>query len=418
LFQSIMKSKTDLPRRSSSAPVLTFLPGLTPKPPRKIRRPTSARVVLTLGLVVVAVGAAVATRDATRRVPAPRACETAMVTSGHVAGLLRAPGRLMVKSSVRIGSSQPGQVVAVDAAVGARVVKGQIIARLDDTEQRAAAVGAESQLASAELLGLRAENELMNILQAQRDEGLLPELPEPDVLLDGKAGDAQLELLHTHTEVARRTAALSLAQKLVARRVIRAPLDGIVLERSIEPGESIPSSPPGPPLFVIGADPAALRLEVEIDERYAGSILPVAATFTSPAYGAYSFSGTIRGVITAPAATRSPRPYLVVLDVPNSDGALRPGMSAVVDLPVVTGRDALAVPNRALSSAHGETTLALVSDDHGRPEAIPVGVGAANADLTEVIGPGVAAGRVVVTDASPSTCLVAPQPRPLAANAH
>ena len=213
------------------------------------------------------------------------------MTSGHVAGLLRAPGRLTVKSTVRIGSSHPGQVVAVDAVVGARVTKGQVIARLDDAEQRAAAVGAHAQLASAELLGLRAEKVFLDVLRANSDEGLPREPPDPEEMLEGKAGDAQLELLHTETEIARRKAALSLARKLLARRVIRAPMDGIVLERNIEPGESIPASPPGPPLFVIGADPSTLRLEVEIDERYVGGILPGSVTFTSPAHGAYAFSG-------------------------------------------------------------------------------------------------------------------------------
>jgi len=392
--------------------MLVAVPPVTPKPRRRLRGRASARVAVTLGLAVVAIGVAIAARDATHRVPPPRACETALVTSGHVAGLLRAPGRLTVKNTVRVGSSHAGQVVAVDAAAGARVVKGQIIARLDDAEQRAAAVGAGAQLASAELLGLRAEKAFLGILRSEGDEGVPRELPEPDELLEGQAGEAQLELLHTETEIARRTAALSLAQKLLARRVIRAPMDGIVLERNIEPGESIPASPPGPPLFVIGADPAVLRLEVEIDERYVGGVLPGGVTFTAPAYGAYAFSGTISEVIPAPTAVRSPRPYLVVVDVANRDGALRPGMSAVVDLPVVTGRDALAVPNAALPSrSDGATKLALVSKGQGPPEAIAVAVGVVNDDLTEVMGPGIAAGRLVVTDASPSTCLVGPLPR-------
>jgi HlyD family secretion protein len=377
-----------------------------------------------LGLAVVAIGVAVATRDATRRVPAPRACETAMVTSGHVAGLLRAHGRLTVKSTVRIGSSHPGQVIAVDATVGARVTKGQIIARLDDAEQRAGAVGAGAQLASAQLLGLRAEKAFLDILRSERDDGTLPELPDPDQLLEGKAGEAQLELLHTETEVARREAALSLAQRLLARRVIRAPMDGIVLERNVEPGESIPASPPGPPLFVIGADPTTLRLEVEIDERYVAGVLPGDVTFTTPSYGRYPFAGTIREAIEGPIAARSPRPYLVVLDVPNPDGTLQPGMSAVVDVPIVAGDDTLTVPSGALTSApggkggpgDGEGKLLLVSDDRGRAEAIAVAIGVANEELTEVTGPGIAAGRIVLTDASPSTCLVAPSPRRIGAN--
>lgn len=374
---------------------------------------------MAVALVVVAVGAAVAARDATHRVPLPRACETAVVTSGHVSGLLRVPGRLTVTNTVRIGASHPGQVVAVDVAVGARVTKGQIISRLDDAEQRAAAVGAGAQLASAQLLGLRAEKAFLEILRSERGEGSPPELPDPEELLEGKAGEAQLELLHSETETARREAALSLAQKLLARRVLRAPMNGIVLERNVQPGESIPASLPGPPLFVIGADPAALRLEVEVDERYVAGILPGTVTFTSPAHGAYAFSGTIREVIPAPAAVQSPRSYLVAIDVANSDGALRPGMSAVVDLPVVAGRDALAVPNAALlSRSDGDAKLAVISDGHGRPEAIAVKVGVANADLTEVMGPGIAAGRLVVTDGSPSTCLVGPLSRPFTSTAH
>ena len=118
---------------------------------------------------------------------------------------------------------------------------------------------------------------------------------------------------------------------------------------------------------MIGADPATLRLEVEIDERYVGGVLPGAVTFTSPAYGAYTFSGTIREVIPAPTAVRSPRPYLVAIDVANPDGALRPGMTAVVDLPVVTGPDALAVPNAALSSGGTQARSLVVITAAPRP---------------------------------------------------
>jgi HlyD family secretion protein len=364
-----------------------------------------------MALVIAVIVAAVAARDVARRAPAPRACETALVTSGHIVGRLRAPGRLMVTDTVRVGPTAPGQVIAVGAAVGDHVAKGQIIARLDEVEQRAAVTGAESQFASAQLLGVRAEKAFAEILRSQRGEDALPELLDRDELLEGEAGNAQLELLHTETEVARREAALALARKLLARRAIRSPLDGIVLERNIEPGESILASPSGPPLFVIGADPAKLRLEVEIDERHVAGVLPGDATFTSPAHGDYSFVATIRQVIPATAAARSPRSYLVVLDVMNDDGLLLPGMSAMVDVPVVAGGNAVTVPNRALST-DGGTKVALVSAGDGRAELIAVGVGVANAELTEVSGPGITAGRVVVADASPSTCQVTPPARP------
>ena len=233
---------------------------------------------------------------------------------------------------------------------------------------------------------------------------------DPDELLEGKAGEAQLELLHTETEIARRTAALSLAHKLLARRVIRAPMDGIILERNVEPGESIPASPPGPPLFVIGADPTTLRLEVEIDERYIGGVLPGPVTFTvSRLRRVHVLGDDSRG---DPRADRRAEPEAV----PGRDRRRQPGWGSAPrhDRPGGPSRRHRARRARRAERGAvvgGETKLALVVGDHGRAEAVAVGVGVANADLTEVMGPGVAAGRVVVTDASPSTCLVTPLPR-------
>jgi len=135
--------------------------------------------------------------------------------------------------------------------------------------------------------------------------------------------------------------------------------------------------------------------------------------FVVPAQGGREFAGTIREVTLSPTALRSPAPYVVVADVANTDGALQPGMSAVVDLAIATGRDALSVPTAALTT-EGESTLAWLSDGSGRATPTPVTIGVANVDFTEIRGAGVEAGRIVVSDASPSTCLVAPPVPPFA----
>ena len=158
-------------------------------------------------------------------------------------------------------------------------------------------------------------------------------------------------------------------------------------------------------------------VDVGIGAHHALSLGRIAATKASStsssifraAVAAAGRSPTAGGPTGPASSSARSAMYLVAIDVANRDGALRPGMSAVVDLPVVSGRDTLAVPNAALASrSDGETKLALVSKGHGPPEAIAVAVGVANDDLTEVMGPGIAAGRLVVTDASPSTCLVGP----------
>jgi HlyD family secretion protein len=318
----------------------------------------------------------------------------------------------MTESEIRIGSAGPGQVVAVKVRRGERVKKGQILALLDDAEQKAGVLAAGAQVTTAELGDLRAERDLGQILGSMRRQGLLPETLSPDDLLDGAAGDAQLKLLQTTAQAAKQHAALQLARSLLARRTIRAPASGVVLSRSVEPGESIPASPPGPPLFTIGSDPATLRLEVEIDERYVAGVRPGPATFTTPGRGGYPFSAAIENVVPLEKAVRSPAPYAVLLTVPNADGALSPGTTAVVELLVATPREALHVPVAALRTDPADSSLLWLPDDDGRPVATPVEVGVTDGQFAEVQGPGLAAGRLVVTDESPSSCLVQRPPSP------
>jgi len=100
------------PRRSSAS-TLVLVPPSGGWRRRRIRERLPFRAAVTLALAVIVVGAAIAARDATRRLTPPRGCETAIVSAGAVAGTLRLPGRLAVESSVRVGTAQPGMVVAV-----------------------------------------------------------------------------------------------------------------------------------------------------------------------------------------------------------------------------------------------------------------------------------------------------------------
>jgi RND family efflux transporter MFP subunit len=399
----------------TSAPALVVPIGPTGRGQRSARR-SSFRAAGALAAVVAAVVIAIAVRDALVKPPPPRPCATAIVSYGSVAGVLRVPGRLTTDTTVDVGARQPGLVVSVPVAVGALVRKGDVLARLDDVEQRAAAGVASADLAAAEVVALRAERELVSELQIQRDQGLIPDEPEPDELLAGRAGDAQLEYLHSEAQVSKRRATASLARTAVARRIVRAPIDGIVLARSVTPGESIGASPPGPPLFVLGSTPTHLRLEAEVDEPHLNAVLPGSVSFVAPAHGARAFTGTIRQVVRSPGAVRSPAPYFVVIDVPNADHALQPGMSATVELAMATGRDTLSVPAGALS-ARGDGTVAWVTDTHGWPSPTPVTVGVVNADFAEIRGPAIDAGRIVISDASPASCRVAPPVSPFGAGA-
>jgi HlyD family secretion protein len=365
-----------------------------------------------LAAVVAVLAAAALWREARVRGPVRRSCETAIVVHGSMSGTLRARGQLMTEREIRIGAEGPVRVVSVRAREGDRVKKGQILAVLDDVEERAKLTAARARVTSATLIGLRAERELNQIVASLQKQGLLPQDLFADDLLEGAAGDAQLQLLNATAEATRQEAALRLARTLVARRTIRAPEGGVVLARSVETGETIPGSPAGPPLFVIGTDPSRLRLEVDIDERYAGGVGPGPTTFTTPGHGSYAFSASIERVVPRAGGLRSPAPYTVVLSVPNADGALVPGSSAIVELPVRTTRDALHVPTDAVVQAPDAASIVWLADEQGHAVASPVEVGVLDNESAEVRGPGLAAGRVIVTDAAPLACLVRMPPSP------
>ncbi len=313
---------------------------------------------------------------------------TAHVTRGAVAGVLRAEGRLQPLTSARIGSLGPGQVVAVEVEVGDSVRRGQILARLDDLEERAAVNDARAALDTAEIHRARAEKHVIEELVALDDDGWSAGDAAADDLLTGTAGDAQLDLMTAQTQLARASSRRALARAILARRSIRAPIDGVVLARSIDPGETITASPPGPPLFVIGSDPVRLRFEVEIDDQYAARLHPGPVTLIADARPDLSFIADIREIRPASSVPMSSSRYRVLMEVENSKGLLRPGMSASVTLPMESDANALRVPVAALAPAPPRaathTAVVWTLDQSGKPAAATVETGVMNDRFAEI----------------------------------
>jgi RND family efflux transporter MFP subunit len=403
--------------------IVPRVPPATRPPPR---RPNLTAVAVVAGLAaLIAVGVAMrGARTAAREVP--RACQTAIVTRGALDGILRLPGVLRATRTARIGSHVAGRVVEVDVAPGERVAAGQILARLDSEEQQASVASAAAQVAEAAAIEVRAQRSFGDLLDAYRAEGVVPETWPPDQLLDGEVGDAQLALVQAIARARRRGADLRLARSVLAQRTIRSPMAGVVLGRAIDPGESISASPPAPPLFVIGSDPGELRLEVQVDERYVRSIRPDDARFTTPALGRDEVTASVREILPLPDGLRSPASYTVVLSVPNPEGRLHVGMSALVDLPAQSPADALALPQAAVEygapagltpltsgpAPQGRPASIWLTDEQGRPTKKTVEVGVLDADLVEVRSFDLQAGMVAVNDRAPTACLVRPPVSP------
>jgi multidrug efflux pump subunit AcrA (membrane-fusion protein) len=388
-------------------PVLEVVRRSTARAPERVPARSKTRrwtpLLVSLGLLVgcgagIAIGLASAARS--RRVASvlPPACTHALVARGPIKGVLRATAPLAFREVTRVGAMAPAQVVSVKVAVGDRVKRGQPLAQLDDLEQQMAMVGAAGQVATAELADVRAERELISALESQYGRPELPEDWSADEILEGPAGDAQIAHFHTGAQLAKQQALLGLTQRQVARRLIRAPVDGRIVARSVANGESISASPPGPPLFVIASDPAVLRIRAEIDATYVSRVRPGPASFRVPAAGDRWFPATVIGVAPANASAESATIYEVTLDARNEEGRLIPGMPAFVSLPMESPAGVLQVPSRAVTRDAGLPAV-IVSEKRGTLRTVPVRLGITDDSSAEIEGAGINAGDLVLADA-------------------
>jgi len=380
--------------RSAAAPAPRVVLRPVAAPTRGPTRKSPRRVVLARGAVAIAVaglvaGALVVDR---RTRPHPTGREIAVVTTGTIAGFVRAQGRLEPLGTVRVGASEGGQVVEVRVALGERVRRGQILARLEDLEQRGRVGVERARLDIATVENIRSERRLDELLDAA--PGAIA-LPEDGDLVPGPIGDAQADVLTAIEEVAREKHALAIARAGLDRRTLRAPMDGVVLERNVEPGETIAPSPPALPLFVLATDLAVLRLRVPIDERYGARVRPVEARIHVPALGERELRGVVRAASPQAASVASPAAFEVTIDVPNRGGALRPGMSASVDLPMETGSRAQLVPLSALRDA-SEPGRARIHVKEGAESWVTVDRGVVNDRWAEIVAPALAPGTHVI----------------------
>jgi HlyD family secretion protein len=314
------------------------------------------------------------------------------------------------ESTVRVGLTLPGQVVAVSAEPGDNVVRGQVLARLENLEQRAAVEVAEAQLA-AEDLGLTQARK--RFLEALEPSGYFRHLMAPDEVLEGPAGDAQLEVLAAAIRLKRQDAYRTLARGLLARRSVRAPADGVVVSRSFDRGETAQASPPGPPLFVIDTHPGRLVLRAKIDDEYVSRLRATVARVVVPS-AERSLVGEVIGMNASdslPGSRRidgGPR-YEVQIAIEKSDGTLRPGESGTVELPMSSPSRSLRVLSLAVSRSPdsglepklgSQGNVVWVTRGLGPPTPVPVETGVNDGTYVEIRGPGLSAGSMVVIHAN------------------
>jgi HlyD family secretion protein len=305
----------------------------------------------------------------------------AKVERGPIAAVVVASGTLNAVTTVQVGSQISGQVKEIYADFNTAVKKDQVIARIDPAtfelrvnQARADLDAAEGAVAVARS-GLAAQQaELgrvkVNLAEAQRDferkKSLVEknyisgaELDKARTVLDStreqqKAVEAQLKVNQAQISSARaavkqRESLLKQAQVDLERTIIRAPVDGTVILRNIDAGQTVAASLQAPVLFTIAQDLRDMQVEAAIDEADVGRLrVGMPAGFAVDAFPRRSFAGEIRQIRKSPQNVQNVVSYTVVISAANPDLALLPGMTANVRIAVENREAALKVPNAAL----------------------------------------------------------------------
>ena len=279
--------------------------------------------------------------------------ETAEVEQGDLTVTVTATGAVQPVNQVDVGSELSGTIEAVFVDFNDQVKRGQMLARLDTERLEAQVIEARASLESARAKQEEAKATVVETrLRFERCQKLAArQLCTAEELDTTRAGRARAKAAEASAkaQVAVAQAALEAHQTNLAKAEIRSPVDGLVLRRQIEPGQTVAASLQAPVLFTLAEDLAHMELHVAVDEADVGKVAEgQSALFTVDAYPERSFPATITQVRFAPQTLEGVVTYETVLLVDNSDLSLRPGMTATAVITVQQLQDVVLVANAAL----------------------------------------------------------------------
>lgn len=305
---------------------------------------------------------------------------TGQVQRGDIAVTVTATGNLAPTKQVDVGSEISGIVERVLVDVNDRVVKGQPVAIIDTsrladavTRSRASLGAAEAIVSQNRATVAEAQAQLARLREVSRlSGGRVPSQTEMATQI-ANVGRANAALRSAQANVVSAQAQLSSDTTQVGKAVIRSPVSGVVLKRSIDPGQTVQASFSTPSLFIIAEDLTQMKLEVAVDEADVGQVhegLP--ASFTVDAYPGRVFPATIARVnlgsknlsgssSSAATSTSNVVSYVANLTLSNADLTLRPGMTATATIAVAGAKNAVIVPNAALRFTPPTDTTAKTS---------------------------------------------------------
>jgi len=308
--------------------------------------------LILLLLVIVGVGAGAGAYYMRRSGPEPSAM-TMPVTRGDVVDLVQATGALEAVTTVDVGTQVSGLVQDMYADFNQIVKKGQVIARLDPSliqtqieQRRASVVRAEADVERLKVGITDAERKFAQA-KAMWDKQLIPRDQLETAEINVKTLEAQIK--SSEAGLTQAKADLNAQQVNLNHTVILSPIDGIVISRSVDPGQTVAASMNAPVLYQIAADLTKMQVLANIDEADVGRMRPGQhVTFRVDAYPTDRFIGTVEQVRLQPTVVQNVVVYSTVIAVPNLELKLKPGMTAQVEIEIARRSNVLRVPAAAL----------------------------------------------------------------------
>ena len=338
---------------------------------------------------------------------------TEKITRGDIITAVTATGTVNPVTTVNVGTQVSGRIIKLSADFNSPVRKGEVIALIDPALFQAQVDQARANLSNAKA---NLDKSAATEVDAKRTWDRYKNLFERNLVAKSQMDTAETAYLTSHastvaakTQVDQTTASLSLAEtNLVYTRIV-SPVDGTVISRNVDIGQTVAASFQTPTLFVIAADLTKMQIDTTVDEADISPVKPgQEVEFTIDAYPEETFRGTVSQVRNAAVTVQNVVTYDVVVTVGNPDLKLKPGMTADVSIITSVVRNVLRIPDAALRfrptekgrpvpSAGGRGPSVWVLDN-GQPKRIPIKIGFSDGTYTELVSGDVKEGEPLITE--------------------
>jgi HlyD family secretion protein len=360
---------------------------------------------------------------------------TVNVDRGRIAARVTATGILSALVTVQVGSQVSGRIESIRVDFNSTVKKGQIVATIEPSLFQAAVEQARANDAAARA---NVDKSKAQAMDAERQYTRAKQLGEQKLI-----AQADVDTAEANYNIAKATVAASLAgvqqsaaslnQAFVNLKyaTIYSPIDGVVISRSIDVGQTVAASLQAPTLFTIAQDLTKMQVDTSVAEGDVGKITPgMKVSFTVDAYPGQRFDGSVRQVRDAAVTVQNVVTYDAVIDVDNGKRQLKPGMTATVTFTPAERTNVLRVPNAALryrpptrpaaSSGAPKPATPLLPKDHRtvyrlsgkRAQPLDIQIGLTDGSLTEVVSGDLKEGDAVITELLTDTPAAAPAAAP------